>query len=127
MKTVEQLNALVQDRIVSIEDLRAEDAKIWSNRKEMTDADLKRSKKIRLIIGKHNDDISRLRRLILFVESTPEDGIRIMLDQLRDKANRIMESSRRYDSKEMRKEYQSNAEMKLIKRQLDELEFLLTE
>lgn len=93
----------------------------------MTDSDLKRSKKIRLIIGKHNDDISRLRRLIRFVESVPEEGIRIMLDQLRDKANRITESSRHYDSKEMRKEYQSNAGMQLIRRQLNELEFLFTE
>lgn len=124
MKTIEQLNTLVQDHISSIEALRVEDTKIWSNRKGITEADAKRSKKIRRMIGDHNNEVAHLRRLIRFVESTSEEGVRMMLDQLHNRADRITESSRRYDSKEMRKEYLSNAGMQLIRKQLDGLEFL---
>lgn len=124
MKTIEQLNTLVQDHISSIEALRVEDTKIWSNRKKITEADAKRSKKIRRMIGDHNNEVARLRRLIRFVELTSEEGVRMMLDQLHSRADRITESSRRYDSKEMRKEYLLNAGMQLIRKQLDELEFL---
>lgn len=90
----------------------------------MPEADAKRSKKIHSMIGKHNDEIVRLRRLIRYVEATPEDGIRMTLDQLRSKANRITASSNRYGSKELVEEYLSNAGMPLLRKQIAELDFL---
>lgn len=83
MKTVEDLNRLIRDEIAAIEALRSEDEKIWSVRGGVTEADAKRSKKIRRMIGDHNNEIAHLRRLIRFVEATPEEGIRMMLDHLR--------------------------------------------
>lgn len=89
------------------------------------EADAKRSKKIRLMIGNHNDEIAHLRRLIRFVEATPEEGIRMMLDQFRGRINRITASSNCYYSKEMKKEYLSNAGAPMLRKQIAELEFLL--
>lgn len=125
MKTVEDLNRLIRDEIASIEALRSEDEKIWSNRGGVTDADAKRSKKIRRMIGNHNDEIAHLRRLIRFVEATPEEGVRTMLEQLRGQVARITESADRYKLKEQKKEYLSNAGAQLKHAQIEELEFLL--
>lgn len=47
MKTVEDLNRLIRDEITAIEALRSEDEKIWSVRGGVTEANAKRSKKIR--------------------------------------------------------------------------------
>lgn len=125
MKTVEDLNRLIRDEIASIEALRSEDEKIWSNRGGVTEADAKRSKKIRRMIGNHNNEIAHLRRLIRFVEATPEEGVRMMLEQLRGQVARITESADRYTLKEQRKEYLSNAGAQLKRAQIAELEFLL--
>ena len=126
MKTREQLEKIIRDEIASIESLRSEDERIWSMRRMggVPEADAKRSKKIHSMIGKHNDEIVRLRRLIRYVEATPEDGIRMTLDQLRSKANRITASSNRYGSKELVEEYLSNAGMPLLRKQIAELDFL---
>lgn len=124
MKTVENLNRLIRDEIASIEALRSEDEKIWSNRGG-AEADAKRSKKIRRMIGDHNNEIAHLRRLIRFVEATPEEGVRMMLEQLRGQVARITESADRYTLKEQRKEYLSNAGAQLKRAQIAELEFLL--
>ena len=78
MKTAEDLNRLIRDEIATIEALRSEDEKIWSVRGGVTEADAKRSKKIRRMIGDHNNEIAHLRRLIRFVEATPEEGVRMM-------------------------------------------------
>lgn len=91
----------------------------------MTEADAKRSKKIRRMIGDHNNEIAHLRRLIRFVEATPEEGVRMMLEQLRGQVARITESADRYTLKEQRKEYLSNAGAQLKRAQIAELEFLL--
>ena len=66
MKTAEDLNRLIRDEIATIEALRSEDEKIWSVRGGVTEADAKRSKKIRRMIGDHNNEIAHLRRLIRF-------------------------------------------------------------
>jgi len=50
-----------------------------------------------------------LRRLIRFVEATPEEGVRMMLDQLRGQVDRITASADRYKLKEQKKEYLTRA------------------
>lgn len=125
MKTVEDLNRLIRDEITAIEALRSEDEKIWSVRGGVTEANAKRSKKIRRMIGDHNNEIAHLRRLIRFVEATPEEGIRIMLDQLRGQVDRITASADRYKLKEQKKEYLTRAGAQLKHTQIAELEFLL--
>lgn len=91
----------------------------------MTETDAKRSKKIRRMIGNHNNEIAHLRRLIRFVEATPEEGVRMMLEQLRGQVARTTESADRYKLKEQKKEYLSNAGAQLKHAQIAELEFLL--
>ncbi|MFQ8594552.1 MAG: hypothetical protein ACLSAM_01125 [Alistipes onderdonkii] len=125
MKTVEDLNRLIRDEIAAIEALRSEDEKIWSVRGGVTEAAAKRSKKIRRMIGDHNNEIAHLRRLIRFVEATPEEGIRMMLDQLRGQVDRITVSADRYKLKEQKKEYMNRAGAQLKHTQIAELEFLL--
>ena len=125
MKTVEDLNRLIRDEITAIEALRSEDEKIWSVRGGGTEANAKRSKKIRRMIGDHNNEIAHLRRLIRFVEATPEEGIRMMLDQLRGQVDRITASADRYKLKEQKKEYLTRAGAQLKHTQIAELEFLL--
>lgn len=125
MKTVEDLNRLIREEIAAIEALRSEDEKIWSAWGWVSDNYAKRSKKIRRMIGYHNDEIAHLRRLIRFVEATPEDGVRMMLDQLREQAARSTASADRYKLKEQKKEYLSNAGIQLKHTQIAELEFLL--
>lgn len=125
MKTAEDLNRLIRDEIATIEALRSEDEKIWSVRGGVTEADAKRSKKIRRMIGDHNNEIAHLRRLIRFVEATPEEGVRMMLDQLRGQVDRITASADRYKLKEQKKEYLTRAGAQLKHTQIAELEFLL--
>lgn len=116
---------LIRDEITAIEALRSEDEKIWSVRGGVTEANAKRSKKIRRMIGDHNNEIAHLRRLIRFVEATPEEGIRMMLDQLRGQVDRITASADRYKLKEQKKEYLTRAGAQLKHTQIAELEFLL--
>ena len=125
MKTAEDLNRLIRDEIATIEALRSEDEKIWSVRGGVTEADAKRSKKIRRMIGDHNNEIAHLRRLIRFVEATPEEGVRMMLDQLRGQVDRITASADRYKLKEQKKEYLTRAGAQFKHTQIAELEFLL--
>ena len=78
------------------------------------------------MIGDHNNEIAHLRRLIRFVEATPEEGIRMMLDQLRGQVDRITVSADRYKLKEQKKkEYMNRAGAQLKHTQIAELEFLL--
>ena len=114
MKTAEDLNRLIRDEIATIEALRSEDEKIWSVRGGVTEADAKRSK-----------EIAHLRRLIRFVEATPEEGVRMMLDQLRGQVDRITASADRYKLKEQKKEYLTRAGAQFKHTQIAELEFLL--
>lgn len=72
-----------------------------------------------------NNEIAHLRRLIRFVEATPEEGIRMMLDQLRGQVDRITASADRYKLKEQKKEYLTRAGAQLKHTQIAELEFLL--
>ena len=125
MKTAEDLNRLIRDEIATIEAPRGEDEKIWSVRGGVTEADAKRSKKIRRMIGDHNNEIAHLRRLIRFVEATPEEGVRMMLDQLRGQVDRITASADRYKLKEQKKEYLTRAGAQFKHTQIAELEFLL--
>ena len=122
MKTVEDLNRLIRDEIAAIEALRSEDKKIWSIR---GGGNRGRRKKIRRMIGDHNNEIAHLRRLIRFVEATPEEGVRMMLDQLRGQVERITTSADRYKLKEQKKEYLNRAGVQLKHTQIAELEFLL--
>lgn len=91
----------------------------------VTDNYAKRSKKIRRMIGDHNDEIAHLRRLIRFVEATPEEGVRMMLDQLRGQVARIAASADRYKLKEQKRDYKKAAGVQLKRTQIAELEFLL--
>ena len=91
----------------------------------VTEANAKRSKKIRRMIGDHNNEIAHLRRLIRFVEATPEEGVRMMLDQLHEQVARITASADRYKLKEQKKEYMNRAGAQLKHTQIAELEFLL--
>lgn len=125
MKTVKDLNRLIRDKVAAINALRDEDERIWSARGRASDDYAKRSKKIRRMIGDHNNEIAHLRRLIRFVEATPEEGVCMMLDQLRGQVARITASADRYQSKEQKKEYLSNAGVQLKYAQIAELEFLL--
>lgn len=127
MKTVEHLNAIIQNEIASVKTLLSEIDEVMSCRNEMSQPDLGlvKIKNMCLMIEAHDDEIARLRRLICFVESTSEMGIQMMLDQLSDRYRRIISSASKYDSAEMRKEYLANAGMQLIRSQIDELEFLL--
>ena len=68
MKTAEDLNRLIRDEIATIEALRSEDEKIWSVRGGVTEADAKRSKKIRRMIGDHNNEIAQLADRIVRIE-----------------------------------------------------------
>ncbi len=77
------------------------------------------------MIGDHNNEIAHLRRLIRFVEATPEEGVRMMLDQLRGQVERIAASADRYKLKEQKKEYLTRAGAQLKHTQIAELEFLL--
>lgn len=124
MKTAEDLNRLIRDEIATIEALRSEDEK-YGRFGGVTEADAKRSKKIRRMIGDHNNEIAHLRRLIRFVEATPEEGVRMMLDQLRGQVDRITASANRYKLKEQKKEYLTRAGAQLKHTQIAELEFLL--
>lgn len=125
MKTTEDLNKLIRDEISAIEALRSEDDKIWSVRGGVSESDAKRSKKIKRLIGGHNDEIVHLRKLIHFVEATSEEGVTMMLNQLKRQAEQITTSSERYKLKEQKKEYLTNAGMQLKQAQIKELEFLL--
>ena len=126
MKTAEDLNRLTRDEITATEAPRSEDEKRWPVRGGgVTEANAKRSKKIRRMIGDHNNEIAHLRRLIRFVEATPEEGIRMMLDQLRGQVDRITASADRYKLKEQKKEYLTRAGAQLKHTQIAELEFLL--
>lgn len=125
MKTVEDLNRLIREEISAIEVLRIEDEKIWSTRRGVTEADAKRSKKIRRMIGDHDNEIKHLRQLIRFVEATPEEGVRMMLDQLQGRVARIAASADRCKLKEQKKEYLNTAGIKLMRKQIVELKFLL--
>lgn len=125
MKTIEDLNRLIRDEIAAIEALRSEDEKIWSAWGGVSDNYAKRSKKIRRMIGNHNDEIAHLRRLIRFVEATPEEGVRMMLDQLHEQVARITASADRYKLKEQKKEYMNRAGVSFKRTQIAELEFLL--
>lgn len=91
----------------------------------VTEANAKRSKKIRRMIGDHNNEIAHLRRLIRFVEATPEEGVRMMLDQLHEQVARITASADRYKLKEQKKEYMNRAGVPFKRTQIAELEFLL--
>ena len=74
---------------------------------------------------RHNNEIAHLRRLIRFVEATPEEGVRMMLDQLRGQVDRITASADRYKLKEQKKEYLTRAGAQFKHTQIAELEFLL--
>lgn len=77
------------------------------------------------MIGKHKDEIAHLCRLSRFVESTSEEGVQMMLDQLQGRMARITASANRYKLKGQRKEYLLNANAKLIRAQINELQFCL--
>lgn len=83
-------------------------------------------------IGKHNDEVRRLRRLLIFIESTPEEGIRMMRDRLEREiqaatatAHRLYDPKGVGENKKQIQEYLSNVCVPLKRKQLAELEFIL--
>lgn len=91
----------------------------------VTEATAKRSKEIRGMIGRCNDEIKRLRRLARLIEAVPEEGVRMIYERLRAEVSRIVKSADRYKTKPQKREYMSNAGIHLKRRQMAELEFLL--
>lgn len=79
MKTTSDINALINENIAAINRLKHDyDTGEFFTRESQARA----YKQLRKKIGKHNDEIRHLRRLLIFIESTPEQGIRMMRDRL---------------------------------------------
>ena len=78
MKTTEDLNKLIDENALVISKMNHD-----YNNREFKSRELKARayKELRKKIGKHNDEVRRLKRLIVFIESTPEEGIRMMRDR----------------------------------------------
>lgn len=83
-------------------------------------------------IGKHNDEVRRLKRLIVFIESTPEEGIRMMRDRLKREIQAATATAYRFydpkgvgENKKLIREHLSNVCIPLKRKQLAELEFIL--
>lgn len=128
MKTIEDLSRLIDQEAMSIAALDNE-KRGGATREQWAD----RQKAIRKMRGKHTEEIKRLRRLILFVERTPMEGVKFMHDKLvREIASATGTAHRMFDpkgiggGKNQIKEYLSDSKIPLKKQQTEELKFLLT-
>lgn len=79
MKTTSDINALINENIAAINQLKHD----YDTGKFFTrESQARAYKALRKKIGKHNDEIRHLRRLLIFIESTPEEGVCMMRDRL---------------------------------------------
>lgn len=129
MKTTEDLNKLIDENALVISKMIHD-----YNNREFKSRELKARayKELRKKIGKHNDEVRRLRRLLIFIESTPEEGVRMMRDRLKREIQAATATAYRlYDpkgdgkNKKLIREYLSNACIPLKRKQLAELKFIL--
>ena len=129
MKTTEDLNKLIDENALVISEMNHD-----YNNREFKSRELKARayKELRKKIGKHNDEVRRLKRLLVFIESTPEEGIRMMRDGLKREIQAATATAHRlYDpkgdgkNKKLIREYLSNVCIPLKRKQLAELEFIL--
>lgn len=122
MKTATDLKKLIDDEIAAIADIKHDEAKMYA----MIGAyDANRAKEYRKLIKRHNDEISRLRRLVIFVETSSEEGVKIMYDQLIKRERRVKASADLMKTKAQKREYLEKAGMDVIKYRLAEMKFLL--
>lgn len=129
MKTTSDINALINENIAAINQLKHS----YDTGKFLTrESQARAYKALRKKIGKHNDEMRHLRRLLIFIESTPEEGIRMMRDRLQREIQAATVTARRLcdpegvgKNKDQIREYLSNACVPLKKKQLAELEFIL--
>lgn len=129
MKTTEDLNKLIDENALVISEMNHD-----YNNREFKSRELKARayKELRKKIGKHNDEVRRLRRLLIFIEITPEEGIRMMRDRLKREiqattatAHRLYDPKGVGENKKQIQEYLSNVCVPLKRKQLAELEFIL--
>lgn len=129
MKTTSDINALINENIAAINQLKYD----YDTGKFFTrESQARAYKALRKKIGKHNDEIRHLRRLLIFIESTPEEGVCMMRDRLQREIQAATVSAHGlYDpegvgkNKDQIREYLSNVCVPLKKKQLAELEFIL--
>ena len=129
MKTASDINALINENIAAINRLKHDygTGKFFTRKSQAL-----AYKALRKKIGKHNDEIRHLRRLLIFIESTPEEGVCMMRDRLQREIQAATVSAHRLcapegvgKNKDQIREYLSNACVPLKKKQLAELEFIL--
>lgn len=127
MKTTNDLNRLISDEVAAIENLNHD---FEAAKFESRELQAKSYKAMRKEIGRRNDEIKRLRRLALFVESTSEDGIRMMVYKLSanvlsatQSAQRLFDPNGEGKNKKAIQEYLSNSQIPLRKSRLQNLNF----
>lgn len=130
MKTSQDFDRLISDEAAAIERLNHE---FKTTEFESWERQARAYKAMRKEIGKRNDEIKRLRRLALFAESTPEEGIRMMVDKLSANisaatatAYRLFDPDGEGKNKRLIQEYLSNSQIPLKKKQIVELKFILS-
>lgn len=128
MKTIQDLNKLIDKQLAQIETLDNEKRGGASNEEWAV-----RRKKIIKQRVKCKDEITHLRKLILFAERTPEDGVRFMYEKLIREvtaatatAHRIFDTKGNNIGRLQIKKYLTDSNIPLKKKQMKELEFLLT-
>lgn len=128
MKTIEDLNGLINIEASKIEALIKERnaGRGGATREEWAN----RQREIKKQIGKSQDEISRLRKFILFVERVDEEGVVLMLDKLYKEVQAITDGAEATCPAECPRkicirQYKNNAGVPLKRKQIKELEFLL--
>lgn len=128
MKTIQDLNKLIDKQLAQIETLDNEKREGASNEEWAV-----RRKKIIKQRVKCKDEITHLRKLILFAERTPEDGVRFMYEKLirevtaaTNTARRIFDPNSEGKGKLLIREYLSASDVPLKNKQIKELDFLLS-
>ena len=129
MKTTSDINALINENIAAINRLKHD----YDTGKFFTRESRARAyKALRKKNGKHNDEIRHLRRLLIFIENTSEEGICMMRGRLQREiqaatvtAHRLCDPEGVDKNTDQIREYLSNACVPLKKKQLAELEFIL--
>lgn len=129
MKTTTDFNKLIDENISAIDKLTHD----YNNCEFKTREHQARAyKELRKKIGKYNDEIKHLRRLVVFVETVSEEGVRMMRDKLHREiqlatatAYRMFDPESTGKNKTQVQKYLLDASIPLKKGQLRELDFIL--
>lgn len=130
MKTIDDFNRLIDEAATTIYKLRHDfEATEFKNRDQQAMA----YKAMRKDVSKYNEEIARLRRLAVFAETVSEEGVRLMVDRLRANVSAATASAKQmFDpdgdgkNKKLVQQYLTNSQIPLKKRQIAELEFILS-